>query len=106
MRKLVLVLLLLGCHPQPTPPNPPPGPEPEASACAVMCQRIGPENLNCEEGEAVYDSDLPGPPGVPNQSCTDFCERQQKNGLNLYPQCVAQVQSCGEIEPARQRCEQ
>jgi len=73
-----------------------------------MCLHIGPgpENLNCEEGEAVYDSDLPGTPGVPNLSCTDFCEKQQENGLNLYPRCVAQVQSCEEIESARQNCEQ
>jgi len=103
MRKLFLLLLLIGCHPQPTPI---PTPGPVSSDCAVMCQHIGPESLGCEEGEPVYDSDLPGTPGVPNESCTEFCEKQQKNGLDVYPSCVAQVQSCAEIETARQHCKQ
>ena len=103
MRKLLLVLSLFGCHPQPTPIPPP---EPGESDCAVMCQNIGPQGLNCEEGSDVYDSDIPGTPGVPNESCTAFCEKQQKNGLNLHPRCVAKVQSCGEIDPAREHCEQ
>jgi hypothetical protein len=69
-----------------------------------MCRHIGPEGLACEEGEPVYDSDLPGTPGVPNESCAMFCEKQQENGVNLYTGCVAKVRSCAEIETARQHC--
>lgn len=108
MRRSLLLILLLGCHPKPS-PNPPPGPTPDPdpamSACEAMCQHIGPKGLGCEEGDPVYDSDLPGEPGVPNQSCTSFCEKQQENGLDLNPRCVARVQSCSEIETARQNCE-
>lgn len=103
MRRSLLLLLLIGCHPQPTPD--PPGPNPVVTDCETMCQHIGPENLGCDEGLPVYDSDLPGEPGVPNQSCTAFCEQQQENGLELNPRCVAKVQSCQEIETARQHCE-
>ena len=124
MRRPFLLLLLLGglgCHPQdikpdpgpapdpgpgPTPdPTPDPAPDPVLSDCEVMCRHIGPDHLDCEEGAAVYDSDLPGPPGVPNQSCAAFCERQQSNGVLINPRCVARVQSCDEIETARQHCE-
>lgn len=108
MRRTLLLILLIGCHPQPTPiptPGPGPGPAPVTSDCESMCQNIGPEGLNCEEGGKVYDSDLPGEPGVPNQSCVGFCEKQQENGLDLNPRCVAKVRSCDEIETARQHCE-
>jgi len=109
MRSLFFTLLLLGCHPYDVRPTPAPEPEPQPvhSACADMCQAIGPVQeggLGCEEGNSVYDSDLPGKPGVPNESCTDFCGKQQKNGIDLKPQCVAKVRSCSEIEPARQQC--
>lgn len=105
----VVGLLLLGCHPQDVKPTPPPDPNPTpvpvTSACESMCGTIGPDGLNCEEGRPIYDSDLPGPPGVPNESCSAFCEKQQENGLNLHPSCVAKVKSCDEIESARQHCE-
>jgi hypothetical protein len=71
-----------------------------------MCLHIGPKaqgGLGCEEGDPVYDSDLPGPKGVPNKSCTAFCTGQQANGVFVNPRCIIQVKSCGEIESARQR---
>lgn len=101
MRLLFTVgfLLLLGCPQREVTPDPP-----ITDGCRAMCDRIGPQGLNCEEGESVYDSDLPGTPGVPNQTCEAFCEGQQEQGVNLHTQCVAAVRSCSEIEESRQRC--
>lgn len=109
LSKLIFVLCLLGCHPQDVKPdpNPTPNPAPVVSDCEAMCQHIGPTKdggLGCEEGNPIYDSDLPGTPGVPNESCTTFCEKQQENGVDLNPRCVVSVKSCGEIETARQQC--
>ncbi len=95
------VLLALGCGggmPSPAPP-----PAPGGSYCAAMCDHIGPKGLNCPEGQSVYDSSLPGPTGVPNESCTDFCTKQEQNGVFINPKCVAQATSCADIEPSRQR---
>lgn len=108
MRKLLLLLVLLsGCHPQAKPePGPEPGPIPEPGTdCEAMCEHIGPQGLNCEEGLPLYDFDLPGTVGIPNQTCVGFCEKQQANGVNLYPQCVVRATSCEAIEAARQNCE-
>lgn len=95
------VLVLTSC-PGPVPP-PTPTPAPDTSFCGAMCDHIGPKGLNCPEGKPVYDSDLPGPPGVPNESCTDFCSKQQQNGVYLNAKCVSQVASCAEIEAARKK---
>lgn len=107
----LFVLGVLSCRPMVKPdpgPEPDPGPVPVNGNCAAMCKHIGPVaqgGLGCEEGESVYDSDLPGEPGIPNQSCTAFCEKQHANGVDLQPQCVAKVQSCAGIESAREHCE-
>lgn len=110
MRRLLHLLPLLtfltAC-PGPSPgPSPNPIPTPDSALCGDMCKHIGPKDqggLGCEEGTPVYDSDLPGPKGVPNKSCTDFCTGQQANGVFVNPRCVMQVKSCDEIESARQR---
>jgi len=70
-----------------------------------MCYWIGPDHLNCEEGQKVYNSDLPGPDGVPNQECVDWCHELQ-DPEHLYfvnPKCVSEVTSCSQIEEARKR---
>jgi hypothetical protein len=104
---LLLFAVLIGCHPDVKPdPGPTPGPTPTIDGCAVMCKHLAPVQeggLGCEEGQAVYDSDLPGTPGVPNESCADFCHKQETNGLSINTACVAQVQSCADIEAARQK---
>ncbi len=121
IRTLSLVALLLiaggglpsqGCHPTPTPsptPTPTPTPPTPQSGCDEMCKHIGPVTaggLGCEEGNPVYDSDVPGPAGVPNVTCVAFCEKQQENGVSLNTSCVSKVKSCDEIESARQHCGQ
>ena len=71
-----------------------------------MCAHIGLSGLNCPEGMPVYDSLLPpsdAGPGAPNESCTQFCVQQQKNGVWINPRCVSQVTTCGGIEAARQQ---
>jgi len=104
---LVVPLLLTACpKTDPTkPPVPPPLDPTGTEFCAEMCKRIGPAGLKCEEGEDVYNSDLEGEEGVPNQSCTDWCEEQQERGFYINPKCVRLVESCKEIEDARQKDE-
>ncbi len=69
-----------------------------------MCQHIGPADaggLGCAEGQPLYDSTQPGEAGVPNESCTAFCQHQQANGVFINPRCIMQVTSCDQIEAAR-----
>jgi hypothetical protein len=96
-------VLILGCPIQPQSPSPHPVIPPDSDLCAAMCNHIGPKGLWCEEGNAVYDSDLPGPPDVPNLTCETWCKNEQANGVFINPRCVAQVKSCSEIEVARQK---
>jgi hypothetical protein len=74
-----------------------------------MCQHIGPVDaggLGCAEGDPLYDSTQPGPPNIPNETCTQFCQHQQSNGVFLNPKCVMQVTACTQIETARAKnCE-
>lgn len=103
MRRLLLVLglTLTGC---PTEPNiPAPNPPPDTDQCDAMCKHLGPEGLKCEEGEDVYNNDLPGPEGVPNQTCADNCRELQGKGFFVNPRCVAIVPSCEVIEEYRQK---
>jgi hypothetical protein len=100
---LALVLAFFGC---PVPPIPQPSPQPDSSYCAAMCAHIGPQGLNCPEGQPVYDNSLPPSDagrGAPNESCTDFCTKQQANGVWINPRCVSLVTTCGGIEAARQK---
>lgn len=69
-----------------------------------MCDTL--KAAGCEEGNDLYDKDVPGPKGVPNLSCKLFCEKLQNNGYFVNPRCILQVQkftvpSCPEIEVAR-----
>lgn len=103
---LLLAFLPLGLIACPQAHSPNPSPPPDSDLCAAMCQHIGPTSaggLGCPEGDPVYDSDLPGPPDVPNKSCLDFCKGQQTNGIFLNPRCVIQVKTCAEIEDARKK---
>lgn len=114
---LALILastLLVGCPPvgpdPVTPPNPSPNPNPEpnpprpdpapsSDPTAAMCAHL--QKLGCEEGESVYNDDLPGPVDVPNQSCTDFHKDLAKDGINVNPKCVRRTPSCRDIESYR-----
>lgn len=99
-------LTLVGCPPkEPRIPGPPPLDPTGTEYCAEMCDVIGPQGLKCEEGEDVYNNDLPGPEGEPNQSCTEWCEEQQARGFYVNPKCVRLVTVCEDIESARQKDE-
>jgi hypothetical protein len=106
MRRFAALLALLSvcsCPSTPSPVSPNPLPAPDTASCAAMCDHIGPKGLNCAEGKDVYDSDKPGPVGVPNSTCAQFCQYEQDNGIFVNPKCVAQVPSCEEIEQWRQK---
>lgn len=94
------VVWLLGCPPS-QPPVPPPNPPVDTDKCGEMCDHL--KKLGCEEGGDLYNNDLPGPDGEPNQSCADNCKELQDKGFFVNPRCVAQVTTCEEIEPARQK---
>lgn len=107
--KLVVALGFLGFIGCPGPTRAPDAPgihpikPPDTDLCGKMCQRIGPQGLKCEEGMPVYDSDQPGPVGVPNVTCEAFCRTSQDRGSFFNPRCVALVRACSEIEAARKR---
>lgn len=98
---LLVSLALAGCPVGPTNVTPAPNPPPDTDLCVRMCQHL--ESLGCEEGKPVYNNDLPGPEGVPNQSCADNCEELQNKGFFVNPRCVATVQTCDQIEDSRQK---
>lgn len=100
MRPFILAVFVLGCG---VPPIPTPTPAADSAFCGDMCVHIGPGGLNCPEGQPVYDSALPGPAGQPNESCTQFCQVQEQNGVFINPKCVMLVTICSGIEAARQK---
>jgi len=102
----LFALVLFGCPVKRDPASPNPLPVPDSELCGPMCQHIGPAaqgGLGCVEGEPLYNSDLPGPRDVPNQSCEQWCQEQQGKGVFINPRCVMQVKACAEIEPSRQK---
>ena len=97
---LLLLALVAGCQSSSTAVTVPP----DTNLCAAACQHIGPVDaggIGCEEGEPLYDSNKPGPEGVPNETCTEFCEHQQGQGVFVNPRCLMQITSCDQIESAR-----
>jgi hypothetical protein len=98
---LVLVIGLLGCPPEPV--IPPPNPPVDTDLCGAMCAHL--KSLGCEEGQDVYNSDMPGPTGVPNQTCQTWCEELQDASHLFFvnPRCVATVTSCDQIEEYRKK---
>lgn len=96
------LLFVLGCPPRDA-VVPPPTPPPDSDLCGAMCAHL--QELGCEEGQPVYNNDLPGPPDVPNQTCEDWCQEMQdpEHVYFINPRCVALVESCEDIEAARQK---
>ena len=91
-------LAIVGC---PRDIIPPPNPPVDTDWCSKMCQHL--QTLKCEEGEMVYNNDLPGPVDVPNQTCADNCVELQEKGFFVNPRCVTTVKACDEIESVRQK---
>lgn len=103
---LLAAITLVSCQPTKEAPSPSPKVIPDTELIPQMCQHIGPKDkggLGCEEGNPVYNSDIAGPPGVPNQSCADYYKELQDRGFFVNPRCILQVPSCSQIEPARQK---
>jgi len=96
-------LLVAGCPPMEEPVSPSPTiiDPPDTDLCDDMCAHIGPEGLKCEEGEDVYNDDLPGDKDVPNQSCADFCRELQEQKVMVNPKCILLTPTCEEIEDYR-----
>mgnify|MGYP003442476997 FL=1 len=92
-------LFVLGCPYQP--PVPPPNPPVDTDLCGEMCKHL--QRLACEEGQPVYNNDLPGPVDLPNQSCEANCQELQGKGFFVNPRCVTLVPSCSDIEAFRQK---
>ena len=100
MKTRYALIFLAACNPAANPVVP----EPDTDLCPQMCQHIGPADaggLGCPEGDPLYNASLPGPANVPNETCTQFCQHQQANGVFINPRCVMQVTSCSQIEAAR-----
>lgn len=80
---------------------PPPNPPQDTDLCQAMCEHL--MAIGCEEGKPLYNSDLPGPVDVPNQSCSDNCKELQTKGFFFNPKCVIDAPTCDQIEPYRER---
>jgi hypothetical protein len=102
--KLLVTFAILALTACPTTPKPHYVPAKDSDLLGAMCAHL--KVLGCEEGQDVYDSDNPGPAGVPNTTCEAEYIKIQSNGTYLNPKCLLKVTSCGEIEEARKRtCE-
>ena len=87
-------IVLSGCGPLPDPAvdlSPPPVEERPGVGCAEMCAHL--QELGCQQGEPIDD-----------ESCTDYCRSSLKDGLDLHPECVIEVKTCDEVDPASQGC--
>lgn len=104
-QKLLAALLFVTSCYTPTvaydPVTPAPIAPPDSDFCAPMCQKW--QSLKCPQGDDVYNNDIPGPDGVPNQKCTDWCKEEQVKGVFLNPRCTKSVTKCEDIEPYRQK---
>lgn len=99
--QILVVLTLAGCVPlEPTnDPSPTIKDPPNTDLCDSMCNQL--KKLGCEEGNPVYNDDLPGPKDVPNQSCGDFCRTLQKQNISVNPKCVRDITVCSQVEDYR-----
>lgn len=70
-----------------------------STPCSRMCRHF--RELKCDEGNPIYDSDAPGPVGVPNTTCEMFCTSQMDLGVNLNTECAIKAPTCEEIEAYR-----
>ena len=97
-------LTVLACPMGSSSQSPNPIIPPDTELCGPMCEHLGRDGgLGCQEGDSVYDSDVPGPVDIPNVSCQDWCTKAQTRGYFVNPRCVMQVSSCSDIESARQK---
>jgi len=99
---LLAAALLWGCPQQEAEiPAPPPGPASDPTFCEEACQVF--QDKACEEGEDLYNSDLDGEPGEPNQTCVEWCHELQDRKAALNPKCTRLIEVCDQIEDYRLR---
>lgn len=97
---------LIGCpgtgtnRPDPLTPEPTPTPYTN-DYFGDMCARL--RDLRCEEGNDVYNDNMPGPVDEANQSCESFYEETEDLGIKVNPKCVRLVSECSQIEAAREK---
>ncbi len=111
MKYCFLFLVLLGCQlnlptgpaPVPTtssePPSPTvvptsPLPEPTIDWCAKAEDHI--QNM-CDNAKGTYCC-LIVAPTQKGKSFTQFCHEKEAQGLNLNPQCIANVKTCEAVD--------
>ena len=90
-----------------------------ASSCASQSRILTPLDLDsidavcdhlaalgCKEGLTVYNSDSPGPAGVPNLSCSDSYAKRMASGACINVKNLIQSTTCTNIAAAETRgCE-
>jgi len=94
----LIVTAFCTCSPHPTPFPP------DIQTCEEACNHIGPDGLNCEEGQPI-DMLWPDAHGCVNGidevkcvSCKKFCEDTMNQRVWLEPSCVLTINSCDQIE--------
>lgn len=77
---------------------------PDIHMCKVACDHIGPEGLNCPDGQPI-DMLFPDKNGCEDGvnettcvSCEKFCKDTMNQRVWLEPTCVSQIVSCDQIE--------
>lgn len=70
--------------------------EPEDTAsCGMACERM--ENMPLHPGSDEIGC-VESKPLETGQTCTEFCEGFQREGIQLRPSCVVKLEYCSEIE--------
>lgn len=92
-------LTSLSCTPATTPRAPI-----DSEVLEAACDHLA--AIGCKEGMLLYDSDNPGPKGVPNTLCTEEYTKRINNGTCVNFKALAQIQSCAAVKAAQQQgCE-
>ena len=92
-------LLMIGC-PEAGGPDPvTPRPAPHSDQLGAMCAHF--QEMECSEGDDVYNDSLPGPVDRPNQSCEEFYAELQAKGVEVNPTCALLAPTCPAIEDYR-----
>jgi len=88
-------LLFVACYPHVPPPDP--KQQPGSEFCPAAEDRL--EELGCFDDYLDMPSGLVFDPETKKMiSFADFCEDVQKYGINLKPECLANITECEQID--------